>query len=178
MAVTTTATPYCSATRLLDYLDYRIVADCLSDSDSEALPSRLALLDSTSEAGARLAQVLLAASGEVESVCVGTGIYTPTELTSLTGATAALLQRVVAGLALIQLYGRRMPSTGRIEDIPLAKYAMDAMEQLRLGTRIFGLSTAIDASTGPEHVDPVVTPSTDRRTVTAASRYFGTRAPR
>ena len=175
--IVTTATPYCSPAQLLDYVDVRIVGDCLVDREDDPRPSRAAILDATSPYGARLVNLMLAASGELEEACFGSAGYTPADLQSLTGATAASLARVVAGLTVLALFGRRQPSSSRIEDIPVAQYAQERLDKPGRGERVFGLAPALDAAQGMEPVE-VVDVAVEHRTVTYAQRYFGTRAPR
>jgi hypothetical protein len=57
--------------------------------------------------------------------------------------------------------------------------ALDALEALRVGERIFGLEAQIDAGAGMAAVEFVTADDSDpRRTVYAASRYFGSRTDR
>jgi hypothetical protein len=177
MSVITTATPYCSPLRLLDFVDHRIVADCLVDNEDEPRPSRLAILNSNSVPGIRLIKILLAASGELEEACVGAAGYKPDLLSTLTGAMQANLERIVAGLAIYGLFSRRQPASAKIEDVPAASYAQERLLKLQQGIRIFGFSESLDAAGGMEAIEVTeYVRRTENKTSTAARRYFGRRS--
>lgn len=164
---------------MLDYVDWRIVAECLRDDDDAPPPLRATIVSATSDAGVLLNQLLMAASGELESACLARELYTAADLAALTGATAARLQEIVAGLTLQRLFGRRMPISGRPEDIPAVRSAAEALDRIGKGERIFGLVDQADAGDG---MTPITTADTirsrERYTVTEASRYFGSRGQR
>lgn len=172
--VVTNSTSYLSAVNFLDHADWRLVADWCGDGDGPR-PSRAALLDSTSEPGRVMALALLTASGELESYCLRAGLYSPTDLAALTGATKAFRDKVIAGIALWDLANRRNPGAADPKSVPGAILAGDAMEALRVGERIFGLASVRD-SAGSEAVAAYVADSlSSTRTVYRAARFFGSR---
>jgi hypothetical protein len=171
--VVTTATPYCTARRLLDACDYRKVGDWAADGGGPR-PTRRALLDEDDRAGGVVATALAAASGELEAAVVAGGKYSPDDLSALTGATRAYLEGLVAGLALWWLARRRNPASADPKQVPGAQAALDAVESLRLGERIFGLAATRDAAemTATEFV---ADDQDGGRVVNCASRFFGNR---
>lgn len=177
--VTTSATPYCTVEQLFLFVDWRIVADAVRDDDDAPRPLRATLLDDTSDQGALLVDMLLTASGTLESACLARTLYTVADLAALTGATAKYLQQVVAGLTVWNLFGRRAPAAGKPDEIPAVRAASDALERLGRGETIFGLADQRTAGVGPTTItqDDVVS-NNQRYTVTAASRYFGVRGSR
>lgn len=177
--VITTSSPYCSPERLLDYCDWKIVADALRDDDDAPRPLRATILDDETTCGALLYRLCMEASGFLESECVARDLYSVPDLQSLTGATASHLQKVVGGLVIWDLFSRRAPTAAKIDEIPAVRVAMDAIEKLGAGKRIFGLTNQADAGAG---VTPItrqdVINAGNRVTVTEANRYFGSRAGR
>ncbi|OWK45782.1 hypothetical protein [Fimbriiglobus ruber] len=174
--IVTSPTAYCDAAGLLLRVDYRVVADACRDEDTAPRPSKAALLQPTTPAGAVVAAALLTASGDVEAACVRGGRYAPTDLAALTGATQAHLQAIVAGLAVWRLLGRRQPAAADGKNLPLVQWARDQLEALRVGEEIFGVQAVVAAGAGMS-ATPFVVPG-PRRTVNQASRYFGDRGPR
>jgi len=178
-AVITTSVPYCTPTRLLDYVDWKIVADALKDDDDAPQLSKSTLLNASSAAGTLLTNLCLAASGTLEGACFAHNLYTVAELQSLTGATAKRLEQIVAGLTVWNLFGRRAPVAAKVDEIPAVRVAMDAMDRLGKGERIFGLTNQAVAGEGFEPITRQdVIDNGDRITVNAAYRYFGRRSPR
>lgn len=160
---------YCSPERLLDYVDWWIVADLIRD-DRGPRPT----LPETVSSPVVLA-ALKAASGELESACLVRGQYQPSDLAALNGVGRAYLERVVSGLAVATLFSRRSPASGRMEEIPAARYAQDVCERLRLGERVFGFvenSDAVGMKTAWFQQPPE---EPERNTVQYAERFFGHR---
>lgn len=174
--VVTSSTAYCTATRFLDAFDARAVADLVRDDNGPA-PTRLALLDEDDTAGARVASALLTASGLVESACTHGKRYLPSELTALTGATKAHLERLVAALAFGLLMERRQPSAARRDQVPAIAEADKELERLRLGEHVFGLNENQEPAQRMDGLRPVDAPSTVRTNsvIVRGSRYFGER---
>lgn len=162
----TTASPYCTAFQAMQYHDYEQIADLLRDGD-DARPSRGGAM-----ASAIFAQMLLAASGELESACLRGQRYTPEDLNALTGAGAAFLQKTVADLAFWRLMQRRQPASADPERVPGAKQAMESLEALKSGERIFPFLETQLASEQPSTVLP--NPGgVGRITGSAFGRIFG-----
>lgn len=171
--VETSAAGYATAADLFNFKDWRTVADWCSD--TEIRPTRPALSDPTSPVGAIVSELLLSASGEVESACLVGKRYTPAELASLTGSTKRLLVAIVCSIALYRAAERRNPLTAA-KDVPGYAAAKEQLELLRKGEAVFGLIEQMEAGIGPSVTPLVATDGTDpRRTVTQARRYFGDR---
>lgn len=171
-------TSYTTAARLFDFIDWRIVGDCVRDDDSLERPTLNELTTPNNPAGLRVVAALEAASGELESACLPRGQYTADDLNALTGMGKGYLERVVAGLAVGVLFSRRWPASGKYEELPAVRYAEDTLERLRLGERVFGFAQNIDAGKGmsaPPFGPPPQSPTEDRNTVAEAYRFFGNR---
>ncbi len=167
-----TATPYCSALKLFTYHDAQQCADMLRDGDGPR-PSRLCILDPTSDPGAVLLEILLGASGELESACLIGDRYSPTDLGALTGSGLQRLTKLVADLAFWTLAQRRQPSSADPEKVPGAKQALAELDRLRNGERIFGLQESADAGL-PDVSEPEPTRNIGSPVVSQSSRFFGT----
>jgi hypothetical protein len=135
----------------------------------------MALLDSTSDAGARVVQALLAASGLVEAACTHGQKYQPTDLATLTGASAAHLQRMTAGLAFGSLMERRQPAAADRAKVAAVGEADKLLERLRLGEHVFGMvenQNAAERMDGLRNDDVDYTPDPNDLVI-RANRYFG-----
>lgn len=171
--VVTSETGYATAADLFRFKDWNQIADWCSDTGIR--PTKPALLDPTSPVGAVVAEMLLAASGEVESACLVGKRYTPAELASLTGSTKRLLTAIVCALALYSAASRRNPLTAP-KEVPGYQAAKEQLDLLRKGEAVFGLAPQMEAAVGPSVVPMVATDGSDaRRTVTQARRFFGDR---
>ncbi len=159
------ATTYLPQTQILSFYDARQWGDLTLDNNTRESSTNV-LTD------LYIAQWLLSASGQVEAACLVGGKYTPTDLNSLTGASQAFLWKLVADLAFYFGTQRRKPSAPTTEAYVAA---MENLERLRLGERIFGLQEQANAGL----------PNTTTRTAAAlqasglasqqAAGYFGTR---
>lgn len=174
----TSATSYLSAARLLDFIDWRIVADCVRDDDGTR-PTKAQLLGTPAdnEYELKVVAALEAGSGHLESACLPRGQYTPEDLAGLTGMGKAHMERVVAGLTILALFSRRYPSSGQRDGLPAVVFAEEELERLRLGEHVFGLALNIAAGAGmsPIRIEGTDTGEPDRHTVETASRFFGHR---
>lgn len=170
----TSATPYCTTARLLDYCDWTLVADWAADpsSPNEPRPTRAALLDATSDAGKIVARFLAAGASDIEQACFARGMYVPADLAALTGNAAVGLEKLNAGLTLWGLANRRNPGSADMAKIPGAKAALDTLEALRKGEKVFPLAAQIDAGSGMDAV-PFVDGTDPNRLVNRLSRLFG-----
>jgi hypothetical protein len=170
---------YCSAEQLFSFVDSREIAGLLRDSDTEDLPSRSEMLDDTDAAGALLAALLRAGSGEVEAACLPRGQYTAEDLAAIAASTTNAgyhLQRVTAGCTILAAFGRRHTASGAGPDDYLAvRHAREALERLRVGEHVFGLAANIEAGKGMDAV-PFIDPNAGQnRLVNVARAYFGSR---
>jgi len=166
-------TPLTNSTSLLPvaaYLarcDKRTVARLCSDTGT-------AIADGALASDPNLAAALLDATGAVEAACLVSGRYSPTDLAALTGAAQAHLYRLLSRLTTLFLWERRpdleMPMP------PLIKEALDELELIRKGERLFGTVEAVDAGVvqSPKMTEAKVR---DRAEVSYQSRrLFGNRA--
>ena len=163
------ATPYCSATRLLVFHDRQQVADMLRDGD-DCRPTCRAILDTATVAGANLARIMLAASGEVDSACLAGERYTPADLLALTYAGEAYREKLTADLAFWRLAQRRQPGSAEPARVPGAQQALAELDRLRDGSRIFAFLETADAGL-PSVIEPG--PAPGRNTVRKSTRLFG-----
>jgi len=169
---------YCSPAELFQFHDWQQVADLVRDGDGPR-PSRAMLLDTGSAAGQIVQQALLAASGELESACLAGNRYRPGDLVALTGGTTASavrLKKLVADLAYWSLMQRRQPASADPKNCPGAQQAIDTLQQLREGQRVFGF-----AETGDAGLASTVAPDVSARPKAIeiqAYRFFGDHANR
>lgn len=163
--------PYCTVALFFDYHDAAQVGDMIRDGDGPR-PTRARMLDGTSDEYARINRLLLAASGELEGACFVGKRYTTEDLAALTGSGAARLQKLVADLAFWTLAQRRQPGSADPDQVPGAKQALEELDRLRNGERIFPTSEAANAGL-PSVSEPDVSQQIDPL-VSNASRLFGT----
>jgi hypothetical protein len=163
-------TPYCTAARFLQYHDWQQVADMAKDGDAPR-PTRASLVNAASEAGGLVANMLMAASGELDSAVLAGKRYDPVDLAALVGNGAEYLAKIVADLAFWRLCQRRQPGTANPERVPGAKQALDEMDKLRAGERIFAFLETQQAGV-PSNVVPQV-PAESSKVLTQAGRLFG-----
>lgn len=163
---------------MLLWCDLRRVKQLVSDTDASVEPPELYVNET-------LLAVLQAASGDVESACLAGGRYTADDLANLTTAadralgltsnTERALQKLVAHLALGDLYERRgIIAEGK--DFKSVERALGMLEALRRGDRIFALAEVAEAGvTEAEYFDET---DFDRRgdVTDQAKRFFGRRA--
>jgi hypothetical protein len=157
---------------LINYCDWRPLAQLVSDSGQQSYPSSIAF-----QSDSILAQALLTASGMVESACLRGNRYTAADLQVLNGAGQAHLQWMVAWLA-VGIMIRRRPGIG----IPLPDEwnAITGqggwLDQLASGHRIFGFLETEAAGLVETH-DLIESDLQRKRSIiTQARRYFGKRA--
>lgn len=160
---------YCSAAQLLIYHDWQQVADLVRDGNGPR-PQRAALLDPNQPSGAILAGLLGSATGQLNSAALIGNRYTPDDLAALTDAGLLYLQKIVADLAYWQLAQRRQPMSANPDSVPGAREALETLEKLKNGERVFAFAETADAGL-PEVVVPRVT--SGPQTVRYASRLFG-----
>jgi hypothetical protein len=161
------STPYCTNQQFLDRYDARTVGDLLSDNNVRAV---------NLSSSALLTELLAEASGWVEAACLKSDHYLPSDLASLTGNSAGMLAGLVAGLAMFMIWDRRPTRLASVELPTRAKLALDQLDQLEKGVRIFGFAEAAAAG----NLSPVFQDIDDINTLNLSSnqarRLFGDRA--
>lgn len=148
--------------------DVRTVGDLCSDTGtritSDALPSNPNLLAALDDA-----------QGLVEAATLVSSRYLPADLSTLTGTGQRLLFRILADLTIGLLYKRR-PDKG---DPPRAfTDAMDWLDLLRKGERIFGLQEHAEAGLFAHEVETAAVVEARDGVVVQAENLFGMRARR
>lgn len=165
-----TATPYLTVARFFAYRDWQQVADMMRDGD-DPRPSKLTLLDGTTDEGAQLLMLGLAACGELESACIIGNRYSAADLAALTGSGKGRMEKVIADLWYWACVQRRQPGTGDPRRVPGAQQALEELDRLRDGERIFGFQESADAG-----LPSTVTPDLNQRpneVTLLADRLFG-----
>lgn len=138
---------YATSADLIKRYDSRDIAMLASDTGS---PSAGIATDPN------VTEALLDASGEIDSALMVSKMYAATDLTSLTGNSAAKLKRLTCDLAMSFLFARR-PLFG-FEKYEAARKMSDGhLDRLRKGENIFDLQAIKDAGVpkvdGPTTVD-------------------------
>lgn len=116
--------------------DVRTLGDLLSDTGTRLTSVQV-------QASATLTELLLQASGELETACIAGERYLPEDLDALEGASEAKLVGLVCGLAMSYLIDRR-PNIITTEPKQVTK-AFELLNQLRQGERIFSLAESAAA---------------------------------
>lgn len=166
---------YCTAAQFTARVDWRTVADYLSD-DGTRLPDQDAV-----EASPILAKLLKSASGDLEAAVLVGERYVPDDLRAIADAATPtngteMLAEIVAGLALPKIFRRRPDrNPGTFE---LAAEAQARIEQLRKGERILPTVESADAGL-PEAQVETARQVENRQGLTYQMReFFGRRADR
>src|SRR6266446_5181394 len=149
--VISSTTEYATQADFLIRFDARTTADLLSDTGTRVDPSLLG-------ANQTLKYLLKEASGLVEAACLKGDRYTPADLKQLTvlvlGNTTnayEMLKGIVCGLVAWTLFDRR---PDKRQSMPLkAQWAIDMLEALATGQRIFGFQETADAGLAEHHVE-------------------------
>ena len=128
--------PYATASDFAERYDIRTIGDLLSDLGAR-LPSGQVLTSS------RLTYLLMQASGQVEAAAMAGKRYTTDDLAALTGNSKEYLKGIVCDLVIWILLGRRPTREGGVPEI--VKGALEALELIRHGQRIFGFTEVQDA---------------------------------
>jgi hypothetical protein len=179
---------FASGTDLVNYRDWRHVADLLNDDDTRV---------GSSAAVQSHALVLLAlktASAQIEVACYRGGRYTRDDLAALVDTVTAvdpttgtlttaytvsreLLRKLTCDLAFWFLVTRRKPDASPRVISGVAE-AMNMLEMLKLGEEVFPFQEVVDASVMDiAPLDPTKSKTTVNTTplTTLASRLFGNR---
>lgn len=163
--------PYCSETQFVAHVDERTVRQLLSDDDSP-ITGALSL-------NAKYIALMKAASGQVESsACTGQRYKITSEqndLASLTGNSAEYLAQMVANLAFWNLWSRRPNRPVSERPTAMAQQALDFLEQLRLGERVFGVQENHEAAALDAVVETSAEVQARNGVVVTSKRFFGTR---
>ncbi len=162
----TNATSYLSPADFLKRKDARVIGDLVGDAGSRV--SAAALLTDPNVLAA-----LGDASGEVESMCLLGGRYTPADLAALTGNAQGFLSKLVAELAFCQLWTRRYPDKERADT---CQWAQDTLERLADGEQMFGFQETADAGTVLSVVEDMDDVQTRNLVTSQAGRFFGRRS--
>ena len=169
--------PYCSPAQMLDFVDIRTIAQLLSDgqvpiSEAEALTSQ------------RLVNILMSASGHVESACMVGSRYVINpyanppinDLAALNGNSQMLLIQLVAGIACWLLWMRRPSFAPRIQLPGVAEIAKEMLGQLERGEAIFGTVEAQTSGVLSDYVEKTADVERRRLVEEIARPFFGTRS--
>lgn len=161
-------TPLLSVTEFLLRADKRSVARWVSDTGAPVAAADLAT-----------DLVLLAhirdAEGEVESACLVKGLYTAADLAGLSGRSQGKLFRLITRIAVCLLYERR-PGFAESDQPPFFyQQAMEDLEKLSRGERIFSYQEHADAGVMDHVTDTEQLVEQRNGIVVSARRFFGVR---
>ena len=134
---------YATVTQFLDRYDQRDVGALVSDNDLEV--SRDDLLNDI-DLRSPLQAALDDASGEIEAALLVGGQYSVSDLTGLTGNSAAYLTRITCDIAMASLFDRR-PLQDLEKSNLLHERSEKYLDRLRKGENVLNVTTAIEAGT-------------------------------
>lgn len=177
MASPGTDTPYCTAAELKPYIDKRALAQLVCDGGTNPYftPPNTWTGDPFTDT-AVLPPILLAACGTVESACLVGAKYTADELDNLPAASKQHMIRIIAGLIMDTLRGRRTEYGTSDKQMLPASWAQKELDKLRNGTRIFSIPSVQDARAGMSTRDETPTARVQRNDIVVRNRrYFGIR---
>ena len=163
---------YVTAAQVFNFYSRSIVADVLKALPTSPRPSYLAMLDATNPAGARLLEFAKRGAGEIESYCLLGKRYQPVDLAALTGVSATFLQGLNAAEAVWFGYQATKPASADRKDCPGALEALNVLEALGKGDRIFGLDETAEAGLIATSL-PNPGQLASSRVVLDAARFFG-----
>jgi hypothetical protein len=156
--------------QLLSRVDVRFVQDLLADAGARLTPQEVS-------SSAVLLELLNEASGMVEAACFVSNRYTAADLAALTGGSRQFLVGLTGGLALWLLWERRPRKAD--EEPPLrARVALEQLQLLRDGQRIFGLQEHADAGLVASRLQTVLDEAARCGIGFRARRFFGVRVGR
>jgi len=158
------STAYATGADCLTYHDERQWGDYLLDNNQRQI---------SVANDPRIDKALKRASGMVEAACLVGEKYTPDDLAALTGASKELLVGIVVELAFWIVSGRRSKD---VQAPPMTAWALDHLQMLRDGSRIFGLQESAEA--GLPQTSFVTQDQIDTLNLTTnlARRFYGRRA--
>lgn len=166
----TSQTPFITVQQLIVFCDVRTLSDYISDTGARGD----VLVSGT--IGGLLYELMLAATGDLESVAYVAGAYIPDDFAALIangGAAAARLRKMVAGMTLMELFARRPtkvpPKIQAVED------AEAWLTLLGTGERIFGFQETADAGLPEVQIEDAADRNARNMTTRIARRFFGRR---
>jgi phage gp36-like protein len=157
---------YCTPAAFLQCYDSRRVGQLLTDNDEPLFSSQIL-------SSSVLAELLRQATKIIDAACAVGDRYDPTELATLASDVehGGLIRRLCADIAFGLLQQRRGYSLKEIQDLSSGyQLAMDMLEQLRMGERIFNLDGVPEAGL-PDVVRLGV--NSAGPSVANCSRFFG-----
>jgi len=160
------ATAYATPAQLRLYKDLRLVGDLVLDNGTREGTTGAQDVDAV------ILQALNWASGEIESACLVANKYQPADLNALTGMSQASLVGLCCDLAFWKLLGRRYPTMAITEEY---RSAMEKLDRLRLGERIFGIQANMDAGLPSDKFVQQADIDRANLNTTIACRYYGRR---
>ncbi len=166
-SVLSSLTTYLPAAEFLKRCDHRTTGDLCSDADSRVSAANLLTNDN-------LTAALQDASGLVESAALVGGRYTPDDINALAGNGLRYLYRLITIITRAFLVDRR-PTIG----VPMPvgfDWAMNQLQLLREGQRIFSFSETADAGLPAHHEMTPDEVETRRLTTIEARNLYGTRS--
>jgi hypothetical protein len=163
-----TTTAYAAATDLVNYRDWRQMADWVSTNDVRGTQPDF-------ESNPIVATHLLMNSGYVEAACLKGGRYQLSDLQALTGASQQLLVCLVCWLTIGSL--SRFKTRTRDEKMPEVERAEGMLQALAAGERVFALEeVSVDAfQAKAQDMAPPNSEFEERRISIEAERMFGDR---
>ncbi len=165
--VMTDTTAYANSTDLINRYDARDICQWVSDTAAPVSQGSL-------PTNAVLTALFQDASGQVEAALLAVDRYSVTDLQNLItagGNSANFLKRIVCDLVVGMLIERR-PFLDR--DLPPAYLrALEWLEELRNGKRIFAFQEVADAGNAKITIDSVYDIQSRNLASQQASRYFG-----
>ncbi len=167
--VETSATSYLSASEFLKRVDYRSVADLVSDTGTRATQGSLS-------SDVNLAACLLDASGILEEACLVSGRYHPIDLAALTGAGQAALYRLLSRMTMCLLFERRPDR--EMKQPWIIEYVEDQLQKLRDGERVFSFVEAEQTGVAITRVETAQDVERRNGVTVQAQRYLGRRGNR
>lgn len=126
------------AADLIARYDTRTIQDLASDTGTQVAAEDLGSDDNVTAA-------LEDASGRMDAAVLTGRMYTPDQLSALTGNTLALRKRICCDLAMAYLMGRRPEKYGAESLKAMQQAGEEYLERLRKGERLFHVTAVQDA---------------------------------
>lgn len=138
---------YASISDLITRRDKRLIGELMGDMNDTPTDAELLASDVLSE-------LLVDASGQVESAMLSGKRYLPADLESLTGNSLGFLKKIVCTIAMADLYERR-PGYHMEQAKAYTELAQAYLKALRNGENLFNLDDHINAA-NPDTTAPTV----------------------
>ena len=126
---------FLSNSNFLKYYNWQFIGELCSDDGTRVTEENLATDDN-------LTAALTSASGIILSAANQGNRYAESDLTSLTGNSLGLLERLTADLAVYFLVVRR---GNNVDDYPQTIEARKTLDQIKSGERVFGVAANVSA---------------------------------